>query len=165
MEVLIHKYGDHVDTDVILPGRYLSIYDPAELARHCLEGLDPGFATRVRAGDVIVAGQNFGSGSSREHAPIAIKACGVAAVIARSFGRIFYRNAANIGLPLIVCQALPDVVQDGDRAEVDVGAGSIRFGGRSFEGEEVAPAVRAIVEAGGLVPYVRAKLSGGPPSS
>lgn len=158
-ERLIHKFGDHVDTDVILPGRYLSITDPVELARHCLEGLDPEFATRVRSGDVIVAGRNFGCGSSREHAPIAIKACGVFAVVAESFGRIFYRNAINIGLPVLVCPEFAEQAQNGTAASVDLARGRIEQAGRTFQGQRLPDAVMAIVDAGGLVPYVRHKLA------
>lgn len=162
MERCIHKLGDHIDTDVILPGRYLSITDPAELGPHCLEGIDPAFAGRIRAGDLIVAGRNFGCGSSREHAPIALKACGIHAVIAESFARIFYRNAINIGLPVLVCPAFAAVAQDGATAAVDLGAGTVTSGGQVFRGESLPPTVMAIVAAGGLVPYARGRLTAAP---
>lgn len=155
----IHKFGDHIDTDVILPGRYLSVRDPSELARHCLEGLDPTFASRVGSGDLIVAGRNFGAGSSREHAPIALKAAGVACVVAASFARIFYRNAVNIGLPVVVCPAFSAVARSGATATIDLETGRVVYEGTTYEGDALPESVRAIVAAGGLAPYVRRRLS------
>jgi 3-isopropylmalate/(R)-2-methylmalate dehydratase small subunit len=156
---VIHKFGDHVDTDVILPGRYLTLRDPAELAKHCLEGLDPTFASRVRSGDLVVAGRNFGSGSSREHAPIALKAAGVGCVIAASFARIFYRNAINIGLPLITCPDFARDAENGRSAQIDMTSGRIDYQNRTYHGEGLPEAIRVIVDAGGLVPYVRQRIS------
>jgi 3-isopropylmalate/(R)-2-methylmalate dehydratase small subunit len=158
MSGVIHKFGDHVDTDVILPGRYLTLRDPAELAKHCLEGLDPTFASRVRSGDLVVAGRNFGSGSSREHAPIALKAAGIGCVIAASFARIFYRNAINIGLPLITCPDFARDAEDGRSAQIDMASGRIDYQNRIYQGEGLPDAVRVIVDAGGLIPYARQKV-------
>ncbi|MBM3148253.1 MAG: 3-isopropylmalate dehydratase small subunit [Actinobacteria bacterium] len=158
----VHRYGDHVDTDVIIPARYLNTSDNAELAKHCMEDLDAEFVSRVRPGDVIVAGVNFGCGSSREHAPIAIKACGVSCVIAGSFARIFYRNALNIGLPIVECPALVAQAAAGDELEVNLDAGTAR---NLTKGTEhtfpplVGPAAE-LVAAGGLVPLVKARLAG-----
>lgn len=159
IEGVIHKFGDHVDTDVILPGRYLTVREPSELARHCLEGLDPTFAGRVAPGDLVVAGRNFGSGSSREHAPIALKAVGVGCVIAASFARIFYRNAINIGLPILVCPAFSAAAESGRRAAVNPGTGRVEYDGEIYQGEALPPTVQAIVAAGGLIPYARTRLS------
>jgi 3-isopropylmalate/(R)-2-methylmalate dehydratase small subunit len=156
---VIHKFGDHVDTDVILPGRYLVLREPEELAKHCLEGLDPTFAPRVKLGDLVVAGRNFGSGSSREHAPVALKAVGVGCVVAASFARIFYRNAINIGLPVITCPDFARDAENGASAQIDMASGRIEYQGRVYQGEGLPPAIRAIVDAGGLAPYVRQRLS------
>ena len=120
------RYGRDVDTDVIIPARYLNTSDPAELAKHCLEDLDPTFVNRVKKGDIIVADENFGCGSSREHAPVAIKAAGVSVVIAKSFARIFYRNAINIGLPIMECPEAADAISDGDVVYVDADTGVVR---------------------------------------
>ncbi|MGQ9598402.1 MAG: 3-isopropylmalate dehydratase small subunit [Anaerolineae bacterium] len=154
------KYGDHVDTDVIIPARYLNTSVMGELARHCLEDLDPKFATLVQPGDVIVAGENFGCGSSREHAPLAIKGAGVGCVIARSFARIFYRNAINIGLPILECPAAVDEIENGHRVEVDLKSGQVQnlTTGRVFQAEPYPPFMMAIIESGGLVPYTRQRL-------
>lgn len=156
----VWKYGDHVDTDVIIPARYLNTSVMEELARHCLEDLDPKFATLVQPGDVIVAGENFGCGSSREHAPLAIKGAGVSCVIARSFARIFYRNAINIGLPILECPAAVEDVEDGHQIEVDLESGQVRnlTTGRVFRVEPYPPFMMAIIESGGLVPYTRQRL-------
>ncbi len=156
----VWKYGDHVDTDVIIPARYLNTSVMEELARHCLEDLDPKFATLVQPGDVIVAGENFGCGSSREHAPLAIKGAGVSCVIARSFARIFYRNAINIGLPILECPAAVQDVEDGHQIEVDLESGQVRnlTTGRVFRVEPYPPFMMAIIESGGLVPYTRQRL-------
>lgn len=156
---VIHVYGDHVDTDTIIPGQYLTARTERELGAHCLEGLDPGFIGRVRAGDVIVAGRNFGCGSSREHAPIAIKAAGVSCVIARSFARIFYRNAVNIGLPVFECPELVDAASMGEPITVDLEAGVFSLRGKVFQAEAASPYVQRIVRAGGLVPFTREELA------
>ncbi len=151
--------GDNVDTDVIIPARYLTTQDPEELARHVLEDLDPTVAGQVQPGDVLVAGTNFGCGSSREHAPIALKAAGFGCVVARSFARIFYRNAVNIGLPVLECpDGLP--VRPGERVEVRVDEGRIVLpeSGREVPVRPMPPVMREILEAGGLVPYVRRRL-------
>jgi len=152
-----HKYGKNVDTDVIIPGRYLTITDPKELAKHCLEGIDPGFVTKMQAGDFILADSNFGCGSSREHAPMAIKAAGVQAVVARSFARIFYRNAINIGLPVIQCDAIYDAVGDGDPVSIDIRSGAIGVDGKMFKGETPGPVAVAIMEAGTLVDLIKTR--------
>lgn len=157
----VHKYGDHVDTDVIIPARYLNTSDTAELAAHCMEDLDPEFVKRVRPGDIIVAGANFGCGSSREHAPIAIKGCGVSCVIAESFARIFYRNALNIGLPIIECPALAQDAVAGDEVEVHLESGTARnlTQGKSYTFPPLTGPAAELVAAGGLVPLVRRRLA------
>lgn len=152
------RYGDNVDTDVIIPARYLTTTDEAKLAAHALEDLDPSFAGSVRQGDVLVVGANFGCGSSREHAPVALKAAGVSAVVAESFARIFFRNAINMGLPIVVCPEAVARTEDGDEIEVDAAAGRVTnvTKGSAFETAEKLPVeVMAIVEAGGLVEWVR----------
>jgi 3-isopropylmalate dehydratase small subunit len=152
-----HKFGNNVDTDVIIPARYLSTTDAAELARHCMEDIDPSFAGRVKPGDVIVAGENFGCGSSREHAPLAIKASGVSCVIARSFARIFYRNAINIGLPILECGTASDLAEDGDLVDVDLETGIVVNTTRNVSCRAI-PFPRFIldlIQAGGLVAYLR----------
>jgi 3-isopropylmalate/(R)-2-methylmalate dehydratase small subunit len=156
------KYGDNIDTDVIIPARYLTATGMRELADHTFEDLDPTFASEVASGDVIVAGSNFGCGSSREHAPIAIKGTGVAAVVARSFARIFFRNAINTGLPILVCPVAVDGIEEGDVVSVDPISGLIdnQSKGTSFQAEPLPEFVMDIVSAGGLVPYVRAQLEG-----
>lgn len=153
-------YGDQIDTDVIIPARYLTTADEAELGRHALEDLDPTFAQRVRPGDVVVAGANFGCGSSREHAPLALKGAGVAAVVAASFARIFFRNAINTGLAVVVSPEAAAGIEDGDEVAVDPAAAIVRnvTRGTEFQGEPMPDFVREIAAAGGLVPYVRAKL-------
>jgi len=157
----VWKYGDDINTDVIIPARYLFTTDPAELAAHCMEDLDPSFAGKVRPGDVIVAGRNFGCGSSREHAPVAIRAAGVACVIAVSFARIFYRNAINVGLPILECPEAVAALQDGDEVEVDVAAGTIRrvATGETFQAAPFPPFMQEILRCGGLVEYARRKLA------
>ena len=156
-----HRYGRDIDTDVIIPARYLNTSDAAELARHCLEDLDPGFVGKVRPGDVIVAEENFGCGSSREHAPVAIKAAGVAAVVAKSFARIFYRNAINIGLPILECPAAVDAVADGHTVSIDTEAGVIRDDttGEEFAVEPFPPFIAQIIAEGGLVARTRRVLA------
>lgn len=152
----VFKYGDNVDTDVIIPARYLNSSDPAELAKHCMEDIDPSFISRVHPGDIIVADKNFGCGSSREHAPIAIKAAGVSCVIAETFARIFYRNAINIGLPIIECPEASRGIEEGDRVEVDFDNGMIydRTKGISFQGQAFPEFMQKIIAAGGLIPYI-----------
>jgi 3-isopropylmalate/(R)-2-methylmalate dehydratase small subunit len=156
-----HVYGDNVDTDVIIPARYLTVWNPAELAGHCLEDLDVEFVAKVRPGDMIVAGDNFGCGSSREHAPIAIKAAGVSCIIARSFARIFFRNAINVGLPALVCPEAVDATKTGDELAVDLGAGRIEnlTQAKSYQAEPFPEFLQQIIAAGGLVPYTRQRLS------
>jgi len=151
------KFGDNVDTDVIIPARYLNTFDPETLAAHCLEGIDPGFARRVEAGDVVVAGENFGCGSSREHAPAALKAAGVSAIIAASFARIFYRNAVNIGLPILECPEAAGEIAAGDRIEIDFQSGRIKNPGRGreYRAAPFPPFLLEIIQAGGLIPRVR----------
>ena len=153
------KYGDDVDTDVIIPARYLNTSDPAELARHCMEDLDREFAAKVSPGDILVAGKNFGCGSSREHAPIAIKASGVAAVVARSFARIFYRNAFNMGLPIFEAPQAIDGIDAGDLLEIDMGTGMLRNRTKGTECPiaPVPPFMQELVAAGGLLNYTVAR--------
>jgi 3-isopropylmalate/(R)-2-methylmalate dehydratase small subunit len=161
----VWKYGDDVDTDVIIPARYLVTSDPKELGPHCMEDLDPEFASRVKPGDFIVAGKNFGCGSSREHAPIAIKGAGVACVVAKTFARIFYRNALNTGLPIFECPEAVDEAETGHELEVDAEAGTITnlTTGKTYTVPPFPPFVQELIDAGGLMPYVARKmgLSGG----
>jgi 3-isopropylmalate/(R)-2-methylmalate dehydratase small subunit len=153
----VFKFGDGISTDAIMPGRYNLTTDAAQLARACFVEHRPGFAEAVRPGDIIVAGNNFGCGSSREHAPLSIKAAGIGAVVARSFARIFYRNAVNLGLPVIRCPELYDNVQDGDEVSVDLVQGTITAGGRTFQGEPLSAVARRIGEAGSLVELIRTR--------
>lgn len=155
----VFKYGSNVDTDVIIPARYLNSSDPAELASHCMVDIDPDFVNRVKEGDIIVAEKNFGCGSSREHAPISIKASGVSCVIAETFARIFYRNAINIGLPIIECPEAARDIEDGNQVEVDFDSGKIynRTKGTEFQGQAFPPFMQKIIQAGGLVNYINAK--------
>lgn len=147
------KYGDNVDTDVIIPARYLNTSEHSELAKHCMEDLDSSFVKRVKQGDIIVAGQNFGCGSSREHAPIAIKASGVALVIAESFARIFYRNAINIGLAIVECPEAAESIREGDMVEADLDSGIIRniTSGREYKSAPFPEFIQRIIENGGLI--------------
>ena len=156
----VHKYGANVDTDAIIPARYLNINDPLELAKHCMEDIDPDFAARVRPGDVIVATTNFGCGSSREHAPLCIKAAGVSCVIARSFARIFFRNAVNVGLPALVSAEAAAQIKAGDELAVDLASGRIAnlTQNRAYQAEPFPDFLREIISAGGLVPYTRKRL-------
>ena len=149
----VYKYGDNVDTDVIIPARYLNAPDEKSLASHCMEDIDAGFASTVEPGDIIVAGANFGCGSSREHAPLAIKACGVKCVIAPSFARIFYRNAINIGFPILECPAAVDGISPGDQVSVDFATGVIEneTTGAKFQAAPFPEFVNGIIEAGGLM--------------
>lgn len=157
----VWKYGDNVNTDVIIPARYLFTSDPKELAAHCMEDLDPQFAPNVRPGDVIVAGRNFGSGSSREHAPVSIRAAGVKCVVAASFARIFYRNAINVGLPILECAEAAAALEHGEEVEVDVEAGTIRRTrtGEVFRAAPFPPFMQEILRSGGLVEYARRRLA------
>lgn len=156
-----HKYGKNVDTDVIIPGKYCNIIDPVELGKHALEGLDAEYTQKMKAGDIIVAETNFGCGSSREVAPIAIKGSGTSAVIAKSFARIFYRNALNIGLPIFESSEAVDSIQSGDEIEIEPAAGIIRniTKGQEYRAAEFPPFMRSLIDAGGLVPYVEKRLS------
>lgn len=152
----VHKYGDNVDTDVIIPARYLNSSDPAELAKNCMEDIDPEFTKRVNKGDIIVANKNFGCGSSREHAPIAIKAAGISCVIAETFARIFYRNAINIGLPIIECPEAAKAIEAGDEVEIDFDTGIIKDITKnvSFKGQAFPAFMQKIIEAEGLMNYI-----------
>lgn len=147
------KYGDNVDTDVIIPARYLNTIDKKELASHCMEDLDTTFVTRVKEGNIMVAGYNFGCGSSREHAPIAIKESGISLVIAKSFARIFYRNSINIGLPIVECEKAVDAINEGDELKVDMNSGIIEnlTTGEKYETEPFPAFIQSIITAGGLV--------------
>ena len=151
------KYGDNVDTDVIIPARYLNTIDKKELAAHCMEDIDKNFVNKVQAGDVMVAGYNFGCGSSREHAPIAIQASGISLVIARSFARIFYRNSINIGLAILECDEAVDGISEGDKVEVDLDNGVIynRTTGKSFKTQPFPPFIQKIITHGGLVASIQ----------
>ena len=157
----VHKYGNDVNTDVIIPARYLNVYDPAELAQHCMEDLDPDFLKRVKPGDIIVAGSNFGCGSSREHAPLTIKAAGISCVIAKSFARIFYRNALNIGLPILECEEAVEKTRSGDTLEVELSTGEIKniTRGLTFQAKPIPDFMLELIEAGGLIEYTKRKLA------
>jgi len=151
------KYGNNVDTDVIIPARYLTSSEPAELAAHCMEDIDADFVNKVEKGDIIVAAKNFGCGSSREHAPIAIKASGISCVIAKTFARIFYRNSINIGLPILECEELFDESDEGDEIEVDFDSGEIKnvTKGKTFKTQPFPGFMQEIIENDGLVGYIR----------
>lgn len=155
----VFKYGDNVDTDVIIPARYLNSSDPAELATHCMEDIDKDFVKNVSKGDIMVANKNFGCGSSREHAPIAIKAAGISCVIAETFARIFYRNAINIGLPIIECPQAAKAIEAGDEVEIDFDTGVITdiTKGASYKGQAFPPFMQKIIAAEGLVNYINNK--------
>ena len=150
---IVHKYGDNVDTDVIIPARYLNTASHQELAAHCMEDIDKEFVSRVKPGDLIVAEKNFGCGSSREHAPIAIKASGVSCVIASTFARIFYRNAINIGLPILGCDEAAREIQSGDDVEVDFDTGVItnHTSGKTYQAQPFPPFIQNIIRKGGLL--------------
>lgn len=155
----VFKYGDNVDTDVIIPARYLNSSDPAELATHCMEDIDKDFVKNVVKGDIMVANKNFGCGSSREHAPIAIKAAGISCVIAETFARIFYRNAINIGLPIIECPEAAKAIEAGDEVEINFDTGVITdiTKGISYKGQAFPPFMQKIIAAEGLVNYINHK--------
>ncbi len=161
MKGKVHKYGANVDTDAIIPARYLNISEPAELAKHCLEGIDKDFISKVKPGDIIVATTNFGSGSSREHAPLAIKAAGISCVIAKSFARIFFRNAINIGLPLLECEEAVDKTKAGDILEVDLSSGEIKnvTNGMTFVAKPYPDFMAELIAAGGLIEYTKKRLA------
>ena len=155
----VFKFGDNVDTDVIIPARYLNSSDPKDLATHCMEDIDAEFVNKVSQGDIMVANKNFGCGSSREHAPIAIKACGVSCVIAETFARIFYRNAINIGLPIIECPEAAKAIREGDEVKVDFDSGVITdiTTGEEFRGQAFPPFMQKIIACEGLVNYINQK--------
>jgi 3-isopropylmalate/(R)-2-methylmalate dehydratase small subunit len=155
------KYGNDVDTDVIIPARYLSSSDPAELALHCMEDLDADFNNKVQPGDVMVAGKNFGCGSSREHAPIAIKAAGISAVIAHSFARIFYRNSLNIGLPILESPEAAKAIANGDEVSIDITTGIIQnlTSGKKYTAKPFPEFMQDLINQGGLIEYVKARLA------
>ena len=159
----VFKYGDNVDTDVIIPARYLNAPSPEELAKHCMEDIDASFATTVKPGDIMVGGANFGCGSSREHAPISIRACGVRCVIAASFARIFYRNAINIGFPILECLEAAAAINNGDTVSVDFATGKIvdETTGETFQAVALPPFIEKIVEHNGLLPYLKARMEKG----
>lgn len=156
----VWKYGDNVDTDAIIAARYLNTSDELELAAHCMEDLDPSFASNIQTGDIIVAGANFGCGSSREHAPVAIKAAGISCVVAESFARIFFRNAINIGLPILECADAALAAQSGHELEIDLAKGLIRnlTLGEEYRASPYPPFMLGIIEAGGLINYTRQRL-------
>jgi 3-isopropylmalate/(R)-2-methylmalate dehydratase small subunit len=156
----VWKYGDNVDTDVIIPARYLNVSAAEELAEHCMEDLDPAFAREVQPGDVIVAGENFGCGSSREHAPLALKGAGVSCVVARSFARIFYRNAINVGLPILESAAAVEEAKSGHQLEIDLENGQVHnlTTGAIHQAEPYPPFMMEILDAGGLVEYTRRQI-------
>ena len=155
----VFKYGDNVDTDVIIPARYLNITDGFELAKHCMEDIDKDFVKNVQSGDIMVAQKNFGCGSSREHAPLVIKCAGVSCVIAETFARIFYRNAINIGLPIIECAEASKAIEAGDEVEIDFDSGMIHniTKNETYKGQAFPPFMQKIISAGGLVNYINAE--------
>lgn len=155
------RFGDDIDTDLIIPARYLNTSDPKELAAHCMEDADPEFTRKVRPGDIIVAGNNFGCGSSREHAPLAIKTAGVSCVIAAAFARIFYRNALNIGLPILESETAAKEIKEGEELEINLEEGKIisTTTGRVYQAAPFPGFMRELIAAGGLIPYVRSRLN------
>ena len=157
----IWKFGDNINTDEIIPARYLNTSDPAELAKHCMEDADPEFSGKVRQGDIIVAGLNFGCGSSREHAPIALKAAGVACVIAGSFARIFYRNAFNMGIPILECPDAAGIIEEGDLVDLSLESGTITVekNGKILKAQPVPEFMQALLNEGGLMGYVKKKIN------
>lgn len=157
LEGKVWRYGDNIDTDVIIPARYLNTFDPKELAKHCMVDIDKDFAQKVKAGDIMVGGKNFGCGSSREHAPVAIKACGVPVIIAASFARIFYRNGINVGLPLMEIGDNVERIHAGDKLSVDLSSGKIRdiTTGETFQATPLPGFIQDIAKAGGLIQYVK----------
>jgi 3-isopropylmalate/(R)-2-methylmalate dehydratase small subunit len=160
LEGRVWKYGDNVDTDAIIPARYLNVSTPEELAEHCMEDWDADFASQVQAGDVMVGGANFGCGSSREHAPLALKGAGISCVVAQSFARIFYRNSINIGLPILECPEAVAATEAGQVLEVDLAQGTVKNvdTGQVFQAGAYPEFLMAIINAGGLIPYTRQKM-------
>jgi len=158
----VHKYGANVDTDAIIPARYLNVSEPTELARHCMEDIDGDFVKRVQPGDIVMATTNFGCGSSREHAPLAIKAAGISCVIAKSFARIFFRNAINIGLPLLECEEAVTQTEVGDILEVDLSSGRIKnlTKGKKFTAQPYPDFMAELISTGGLIEYTKKRLAG-----
>ncbi len=157
----VHKYGADINTDVIIPARYLNLSEPAELAKHCMEDIDSEFLSRVQPGDIMVATTNFGCGSSREHAPLAIKAAGISCIIAKSFARIFFRNAINIGLPLLECEEAVDKTEADDFLEVDLSSGKIRnlTSGMAFTAKPYPDFMAELISIGGLIEYTKKRLA------
>ena len=162
-EGTVHAYGRDVDTDVIIPARYLNTNDPAELAKHCMEDIDADFVTSVKPGDIIVAHENFGCGSSREHAPVAIKQSGISVVVASSFARIFYRNSINTGLPIVICPAAAMEAKSGDTLRVDLVAGTVEnlTQGTKHDADPFPPFMQELIDRGGLLPYVKSRVADG----
>ncbi|MFH1381455.1 MAG: 3-isopropylmalate dehydratase small subunit [Chloroflexota bacterium] len=157
----VHKYGANIDTDGIIPARYLNLSEAADLAKHCMEDIDADFVKRVKPGDIIVATTNFGCGSSREHAPLALKGSGISCVIAKTFARIFFRNGIDTGLPLLECEDAPDNIQAGDTVEVDLSTGKIKnlTNGKEFTAKPYPDFMAGIISAGGLIEYTKKRLS------
>ncbi|AEG58660.1 3-isopropylmalate dehydratase small subunit [Desulforamulus ruminis] len=157
----VWRFGNDVDTDIIIAARYLNSSDPAELAQHCMEDADPQFSSKVKTGDIMVAGKNFGCGSSREHAPIAIKAAGLSCVVAKSFARIFYRNAFNIGLPIFECPEAVEEVKEGEELTVDAATGKIinHTTGKEYQAAPIPEFMSQIIDAGGLISYVKGRVN------
>ncbi|RBQ22792.1 Isopropylmalate/citramalate isomerase small subunit [Candidatus Methanobinarius endosymbioticus] len=156
MKGKVWKFGDDIDTDIIIPGRYLVVTDPDKLAKHCMESLDSDFYKKINKGDFIVAGKNFGCGSSREHAPLALQGAGVGAVIAESFGRIFYRNATNVGIPLLEAPGISETLDDGEEIEIDMEKGTIKTtNGKEYKFKKLPPFMLEILDKGGLVEYLK----------
>lgn len=157
----VHKYGMDVNTDVIIPARYLNVSDPKELVKHCMEDIDPGFAGSVQEGDIIVAGANFGCGSSREHAPLAIKASGISCVVAKSFARIFFRNAINIGLPILECESAANDSEAGDTLEIDLSSGELNNVTRKkqYSAKPYPEFMLTLISAGGLIEHTKRKIA------
>lgn len=154
----VHKFGDNVNTDEIIPARFLNVSDAKDLGRHCMEGIQPGFAKGVERGDIIVAGVNFGCGSSREHAPVSIKSCGISCVVAKSFARIFYRNAINIGLPILECKQV-NKISENSRLEIDLDKGKILDVNKKkiYFGQKFPKFMQELINAGGLIKWVKKK--------
>lgn len=158
----VHKYGDNVNTDVIIPGRYMNLYEPEDLAAHCMEDIDADFVKNVQPGDIMVATTNFGCGSAREHAPLSIKSAGISCIIAKGFARIFFRNAMNIGLPLLECEEVVDSTEPGDVMEVNLSIGEIKNVSKNmlFKAKPYSDFMAELIAAGGLIEYTRKRLAG-----
>ncbi|MCL2157127.1 MAG: 3-isopropylmalate dehydratase small subunit [Methanobrevibacter sp.] len=158
MKGKVWKFGDDIDTDIIIPGRYLVVTDMDKLAKHCMEGIDPDFNEKVSNGDIIVAGKNFGCGSSREHAPLALKGAGIGTIIAESFARIFYRNATNVGMPLLEAPGISKTLEEGEKIEIDMENGKIiSESGEEYKFKKLPPFMLEIQKKGGLIPYLKEK--------